>query len=638
MDPYIIEKWEINTSDSAGTIDGIIVSNSEVHFIIRDVYVHSGGLKNRGIHLTSVINGRVENSIISGNTIGLGFVRTVNTTSVQNVITWNRYEGISVRWSVKLDIEENKVYSNNQTGIEIVESSDVIIVGNNISSNNDDGIRFSRSNNGTITSNNVSLNSRNGIVISLGNNFTIASNNLWDNGLADPSSYYDDNDGIRLAFSTNLTLEGNILDSDGITITGGTVNHYNTHTIGLDNLINSRPLHYYKDCTNLEVDGVSIGQLIVTNCKDVRVTHLQITATKRAIQMAFTDGAHIESNNLSFNDMGVDLRFSANISIISNNILFNKRNGILLLTVTNGVVKGNNISDNGFIGIGLTKSVDVRVHHNNIIRNNLQAFDKIGSNNAWNTAYPVGGNYWSDYSGEDGCSGPQQDVCPEPDGIGDTRYVTEDGIEDLSPLMKPYIPTNGPVAYFTIVASISSAGNFFVDASLAWDLHDFGETLEVRWDWEDDGIWDTNWSTTKTAEHQYSSPGTFTIRLEVRDMGGLTGNTTMQVMVEAVKSDTDTTGADEKKEAGLLPTSSSLILLGALLAIVGLIVLFLLLRKKKPEASDIVAEKIESQTEATSEPAPPPSPSPKAPMVPPPPSEKSLPSPPGDEIPPPTGT
>ena len=47
----------------------------------------------------------------------------------------------------------------------------------------------------------------------------------------------------------------------------------------------------------------------------------------------------------------------------------------------------------------------------------------IGTNasNTWDNGYPSGGNYWSDYTGNDSFSGPNQDL-PGSDGIGDTPY------------------------------------------------------------------------------------------------------------------------------------------------------------------------------------------------------------------------
>lgn len=46
----------------------------------------------------------------------------------------------------------------------------------------------------------------------------------------------------------------------------------------------------------------------------------------------------------------------------------------------------------------------------------------------------------------------------------------------------------------------------------------------MRWDWENDGTFDTQFSTTKTNTHKYSTESTFTIKLEVKDTGGLTDN------------------------------------------------------------------------------------------------------------------
>ena len=63
------------------------------------------------------------------------------------------------------------------------------------------------------------------------------------------------------------------------------------------------------------------------------------------------------------------------------------------------------------------------------------------------------------------------------------------------------------------------------------DAEDVTELLEVRWDWGDDGVWDTAWSTTKNVTHEYRAPGTYTIRLEVRDTGGLTNDTTRPAVV-----------------------------------------------------------------------------------------------------------
>ena len=45
-------------------------------------------------------------------------------------------------------------------------------------------------------------------------------------------------------------------------------------------------------------------------------------------------------------------------------------------------------------------------------------------------------------------------------------------------------------------------------------------TLQYRWDWTNDGTWDTNWSTTPTATHVYGSSGVYVAALQVQDVHG----------------------------------------------------------------------------------------------------------------------
>ncbi len=90
-----------------------------------------------------------------------------------------------------------------------------------------------------------------------------------------------------------------------------------------------------------------------------------------------------------------------------------------------------------------------------------------------------------------------------------------------------------PVATFTITPSSggTTATVFAFDASNCTDNEDANSELQVRWDWENDGTYDTNYSTTKTANHQYSTVGTYTVKLEVNDNEGLIDTTNNIVTV-----------------------------------------------------------------------------------------------------------
>ncbi len=84
-----------------------------------------------------------------------------------------------------------------------------------------------------------------------------------------------------------------------------------------------------------------------------------------------------------------------------------------------------------------------------------------------------------------------------------------------------------PSALFTISPNYGTVDSTFVfDAHEVRDLEDPSEILEVRWDWESDSIFDTDFSTNKIIEHKFVVGGTFYITLEVKDSKGLTARKT----------------------------------------------------------------------------------------------------------------
>src|SRR5438552_2269348 len=93
----------------------------------------------------------------------------------------------------------------------------------------------------------------------------------------------------------------------------------------------------------------------------------------------------------------------------------------------------------------------------------------------------------------------------------------------------PPPPPGGPVAQFAITPTSPQ-----VDAMVTFDASastSSNGVLEARWDWEEDGVWDTVWSTTLSAGHAFSATGTYSIRLEVRDAGGLSDFIARSVIV-----------------------------------------------------------------------------------------------------------
>ncbi|HOX47434.1 MAG TPA: SUMF1/EgtB/PvdO family nonheme iron enzyme [Myxococcota bacterium] len=91
-----------------------------------------------------------------------------------------------------------------------------------------------------------------------------------------------------------------------------------------------------------------------------------------------------------------------------------------------------------------------------------------------------------------------------------------------------------PVAEFSVSPASGDYAftTFAVDASLTTDPNQPLDLLEVQWDWEDDGVYDTPWSQAKTASHRFVYGGIFRIRLEVSDPDGNTDDVSHKVIAE----------------------------------------------------------------------------------------------------------
>jgi len=102
---------------------------------------------------------------------------------------------------------------------------------------------------------------------------------------------------------------------------------------------------------------------------------------------------------------------------------------------------GNNITDS-LLGIYCAMNFGNSIYHNNFINNTQQVYIPVPSVtiNIWDGGYPSGGNYWSDYTGVDDKSGPNQQL-PGSDGIGDTSYTIDANNIDHYPLLNPWTPT-----------------------------------------------------------------------------------------------------------------------------------------------------------------------------------------------------
>ena len=770
-DPYLIAGWEITNVD---TMQAIFIRDTDASFVIRDVFVHQPpGLGFAGIRFIEVSNGRVEDSGVTGFAWDLSLEFTSNLTVARNNLS---HADLAVQVWYPNDTLPGVVVSNNnisgsQVGVSVSGGGGASIVGNLVS-NNSYGIRVDASSNVSLAANSLSNNQFQGLLVTGSSNLTVESNDFSRNGA-----------GLWLTESLNATLHGNTFDHDGLVVLGSSVPTRSSHSIDVDNLVNGKPIRYFKEESGLVVDGLDIGQLIVVDSTDVSIENVSTDHADVGLELANVQGASIRDSNFSYNDRGVfvtnssDIVFahdsvwftnqtylpsvpargsgvhvasSRNVTVslsdlsrnegaalfvdrpsqsvtVSDSELVNNRVAIqvsslagLTMTgdrfdrnseaivvtdskdvvvrdsdiersvwssagfqsVTNLTVTGNriaanlgsfcvrsthiltvahntfesnegpglclessfdaNITDNLFAnntaeGLQVYDSARIRTFRNafadNYIYGGSQAYDSSPNPNTWDDGYPHGGNFWSNYRGADRCIGPGQDVCNGPDGIGDSPYAIQVRGTDRYPLMRPpgndtvpptvgiTAPTDGatvnvssiavtgvaadsggsglqvvrvrvsgggwytaagladwtasailasginridaqawdnagnpstiasvnvtftappppppptntpPYANFSWTPASGDTSTVFTFTSTSFDSQDPPNLLQVRWDWESDGTWDTAWSTEATAQHQFAVLGTYNVTMEAKDTGGLTGSQTATVIV-----------------------------------------------------------------------------------------------------------
>jgi parallel beta-helix repeat protein len=259
----------------------------------------------------------------------------------------------------------------------------------------------------------------------------------YDNDVIDIYSDWVNVSALTLRYgSADLLYSGlKIHGNDNCTITNNTI-HGNTVGIVIDeaagNLIadntvfnNYRGVSLFRSSNNTIVNNTLFWNNVV------------------GIDLALSDNNTITGNHIfeAWSSAGVSLSHSHNNTIVSNIITASERAISLDSSGSNSIT--HNIVSDCPEGIFLSSSDGNLIHHNNVTNTTYPARDDSGDN-FWDNGYPSGGNYWSDYDGEDTKSGPLQDQAGS-DGMGDSPYgIILGKSEDRYPLMNPAAITLNP--------------------------------------------------------------------------------------------------------------------------------------------------------------------------------------------------
>jgi len=325
-------------------------------------------------------------------------------------------------------INGNHLYSNNSSAYGILFSGDNTSISQNtlyLNGSEPNGIVFS----GTgLTVFNNSVDIKSGISSAglgdfFGNvNVGIDGSNISNNTVMITGSASGQIFGMYFIYGgQHLGIKSNYIYSNdsqfkGISFAGGLLGNV---SISLNTIIYS-PLHA-GSFNGLSINAMNTNALLISG----NMIHgMGVSGMKQgsyALQIENGRGITVSNNTFEGANTSVSLTFDGNITFYGNYVI-DEYKALSFIGVNNAIF-----------------------YHNDFEQFNVTAFFFASTNLSFNASYPVGGNYWSNYTGVDHNSGPDQNT-PGSDGIGDTPYILNATLKDHYPLMKPW---TRPMATFT---------------------------------------------------------------------------------------------------------------------------------------------------------------------------------------------
>src|SRR5438132_2628380 len=256
---------------------------------------------------------------------------------------------------------------------------------------------------------------------------------------------------ILLKNVTNGRIDNTIIQDGGVHCCGGIIVDSSMNIVVKANNVEAGTCNNFSSCSTYDTVGAYSSTNVTISGNSIRAD-----TSGNVLGVRGSSNVSILDNTILMNGLppigapwapsnGIVVSSSGNVKISQNTVrdsacsAYSPAMSMIVGGSSNVQIFGNNITSSYTCGSGIVfqSATGSLVYHNNLVNSSVQASDDNPGKNQWDNGYPTGGNYWSDYKGVDNCSGAQQNVCPSPDGIGDTPYAFSSA-QDNYPLMTPF--------------------------------------------------------------------------------------------------------------------------------------------------------------------------------------------------------
>ncbi|MHB1742744.1 MAG: PEGA domain-containing protein [Thermoplasmataceae archaeon] len=375
----------------------------------------------------------------------------VNTTTDSNSIVYSANSSLPSNCAVFIDSHNLNVDHNSITVNNISSSSDIMkvfgvgsskidsvsnntIVGRNGSAV---GIYFGGVNT-TISRNSIYLNGSkpNGIVLS-GSGLVVSDNTVYINSASTSTGI---GDFLSSAGIYNSTISGNTVNITG-NQSGSIFGMYFENPLNNLTLSNNYLTSDGKGFNGIEIESNSNSNLSISG--NTIIDDYNSTGTFNGLTIVSVNSAVINGNvilgkgNAGSGGSSIAMSLRCLYNLVAANNTLEGVNTSLSMGIAVNVTFYGNYFQNQYIALNLVNLYNVTFYHNDFENFTVAAQVSSLAKASFNASYPVGGNYWANYTGVDQNHGPNQSI-PGSDGIGDTPYSINATLKDNYPLMKPW--------------------------------------------------------------------------------------------------------------------------------------------------------------------------------------------------------